>query len=386
MKSWKAHFAGSIGVPGAPLHFAAHSHHPWPDVTRTAHAEAWNVAARLLDDKWGYVFGELIPEAQRHVAGVLNLPDPATLAFAPSTHEFLGRLLSSLEPGRTHRILTTDGEFHSFSRQAARLEEDGLVEVKRIAVEPFANFPERFCEAAQAGGWDMVYVSQVFFNSGYGTDDLNALIASVPDDDAVIVIDGYHGFCARPTDLSAVAARIFYLGGGYKYAMAGEGCCFMHSPSGYVERPRDTGWFAAFGALQDKQTGVPYAAGGQRMMGATFDATALYRLNAVMRWMDAQGLSVAAADAHCTELQLAFLSQLGDGGALADARLVLDPREMTPARFLTFETASAAQIYDGLRARNVLLDRRADRLRFGFGVYQDLDDVAQLVAHLHAKG
>ena len=34
------------------LHFAAHSHHYWPDVARDAHIRAWDDAARLADDKW----------------------------------------------------------------------------------------------------------------------------------------------------------------------------------------------------------------------------------------------------------------------------------------------------------------------------------------------
>ena len=46
----------------------------------------------------------------------------------------------------------------------------------------------------------------------------------------VVAIDGYHGFMAVPTDLSRIAGRAFYLAGGYKYAMAGEGVCFLHCP------------------------------------------------------------------------------------------------------------------------------------------------------------
>ena len=46
------------------------------------------------------------------------------------------------------------------------------------------------------------------------------------------------GFMARPTDLSDIADRAFYLAGGYKYAMAGEGCCFLHCPPDYGPRAR----------------------------------------------------------------------------------------------------------------------------------------------------
>ncbi|HZD63589.1 MAG TPA: aminotransferase, partial [Xanthobacteraceae bacterium] len=61
---------------------------------------------------------------QRGIAATLALPDPTTIAFAPNTHDFLRRLLSALPPGKRARILTSDSEFHSFTRQIARLEED----------------------------------------------------------------------------------------------------------------------------------------------------------------------------------------------------------------------------------------------------------------------
>ena len=78
-------FELSVGREGAPLHAAAHSHHPWPDISLAAQDAAWRDAARLLDLKWDHIFGEVIPAAQRHIARVLNLPDPATIAFGPNT-------------------------------------------------------------------------------------------------------------------------------------------------------------------------------------------------------------------------------------------------------------------------------------------------------------
>ena len=233
--------------------------------------------ARDADHKWDAVFGTLIPRMQRGIAALLGLPDPATIAFAPNTHEFVVRLISSLPLGRPLYILTSDSEFHSFARQMARLEEDGVV-VERISAEPFASFPQRFAAAAARSGHDLVYVSQVFFNSAAMAGDLDALVAAVADRETLVVIDGYHGYMALPTDLSRIAARAFYLAGGYKYAMAGEGACFMHCPPGYVPRPRVTGWFAAFGALSAPQDGrVAYGSDGSRFMGATFDPSGLRR-------------------------------------------------------------------------------------------------------------
>ena len=65
------------------LHVSAHSHHPWPDVTRAAHLQYWEDSARLTNKKWDKVFGEVIPEAQTHLARHLGLADPDRIAFAP---------------------------------------------------------------------------------------------------------------------------------------------------------------------------------------------------------------------------------------------------------------------------------------------------------------
>ncbi|MGL4241954.1 MAG: aminotransferase class V-fold PLP-dependent enzyme, partial [Beijerinckiaceae bacterium] len=284
-----AHFSRFRSVPGR-IHLAAHSHHYWPDVTRAAHLHAWDDACLHADEKWGPVFMDVIPAVQRGIAGILHLPDPAAIAFAPNTHDFVRRLLSALPD--TPRILTTDGEFHSFSRQAARLEEEGLVVVERVPHEPVATFPERLRQAAARGGHHMVFVSQVLFSAGCTSGDIAALAASVPNAETFIVVDGYHGFMALPTDLSSVASRVFYIGGGYKYAMAGENVCFMHCPPGYGPRPRDTGWFASFGALAAQQKGVPYGEDGSRFWGATFDPVGFYRQRAVFDWMAERGLTV----------------------------------------------------------------------------------------------
>jgi selenocysteine lyase/cysteine desulfurase len=121
--SYKAHFRRFLDADPARLHFAAHSHHLWPDVTFAAQERCWLDAARLADRKWEHVFGAVIPSVQRGVARLLNLSRPENIVFAPNTHSLLNRLLSCLPRDRPLRVLTTDGEFHSLTRQLRRLEE-----------------------------------------------------------------------------------------------------------------------------------------------------------------------------------------------------------------------------------------------------------------------
>ena len=381
----KPHFSRFLEADPDRLHFAAHSHHLWPDVTLEAQERCWRDAARLADRKWEMIFGELYPETQRQVAAVLRLPEPATLAFGANTHAFLLRLLSCLDPRHPPKVLTTDSEFHSFERQMSRLEEDGLAEVTRVAAEPFDSLTERLVEAASRGGYDLFYLSHVFYNSGYALPDLAAAVRAVPDEKALIVLDGYHGFMALDTDLSELADRVFYTSGGYKYAMAGEGVCFLHCPAGYGTRPRNTGWFAAFDALAEgPEARTAYGTGANRFLGATFDPVGLYRQNAVLSWLDSLGVTIADIHDHVCGLQRAFIDGL-EQLALEDLRpndLVVPLEEPNRGNFLTFRTESAGDLHRRLLAAKIVTDFRGDRLRFGFGLYQTGEDVDRLLARL----
>jgi len=376
----RSHF--SIFREAAPkrIHLAAHSHHYWPDVACKAHEQAMRDAARLADRKWDFVFDDLMRRVRRGVAARLPLPDPATIAFAPNTHELVCRLLSALPLTHPPRVLTSDAEFHSFERQIARLAEDGLVTVERIAAEPAETFAVRFRSAAARGDHDLIFLSQVFYNSGATSGDIAALVEAVPGRESFLAIDGYHGFMALPTDLSGVADRIFYLGGGYKYAMAGEGCCFMHCPPAYAPRPRDTGWFAGFGALTSGVSDeVAYAADGSRFLGATFDPSGLYRLAAVFAWMDEIGLTVPAIHAHVLALQEAFLRGAEAIEPLRRARLVTPIGRAERGHFLCYETPAAPSLHAQLAQAGIVTDVRGSRIRFGFGCYHTEQDIEEAI-------
>ena len=382
--SLAAHFSRALSAGGGRLHLAAHSHHLWPDVTHAAHMQAWEDAARLWDAKWDRVFGEILPEAQGHVARHLHLDDPAGIAFAPNTHEFVTRLFSALPMRRVPRVLTTDGEFHSFARQAARLAEDGAIALTTIPAAPFDTFQQRFTQAASGAAHDLVFCSHVFFKSGFVVPDLAAITAAVAEPDTLIVFDGYHAFMALHVDLSAIRNRAFYLAGGYKYACAGEGACFIACPPAAAPRPRNTGWFAAFGALSAPHDGrVAYGSDGSRFTGATFDPSGLYRLNAAMRWLETLGLGAAAAHARAHANQAAFtaaLDEAGIDGLTSQALVVPAPQR---GNFLAYRSPRAAELQQSLAQAGIVTDARADILRIGFGLYHDPADmplVAQRVA------
>jgi selenocysteine lyase/cysteine desulfurase len=377
--SYKHLFSQALSAPR--LHFAAHSHHLWPDAALAGHAEAGRDAALLADAKWGRILEEVLPCAQREVASELGLPDPSTIAFSPNTHDLLVRLFSAKERTGPLKVLTSDGEFHSFRRQADRWEEAGTIERHIIACEPYQTFAERFLAAMDQIEPDIAFVSQVMFNSGLRFDDIAALAAHARPEGPWVVIDGYHAFMAIPVDLSGVADRVFYLAGGYKYAMAGEGACFLHCPPGFAPRPVVTGWYAAFGHLEGRVQGVQYSTDGMRMMGATFDASALYRFNAVRTMLEANSITTSVATAHAARLRELLERHLaaGTSGPLREAQLVRPNPRGPEARFVALRDPRAGEWRAALAARDVIVDARDDVLRIGLGLYQDPDDVMRLI-------
>ncbi|PKP93657.1 MAG: class V aminotransferase [Alphaproteobacteria bacterium HGW-Alphaproteobacteria-16] len=377
MTSYKHLFQRSLAAAPDRLHFAAHSHHLWPDASYLGHQAAWQDAARLADRKWARVMGEIWPAAQAHVADELRLPDPDTLVFAGNTHDLLLRIVSARHE-HPLRILTSDGEFHSFRRQAQRWVESGRVTLD--IVEQGDDFDTRFLATARKGEHHLIFISQVMFGTGAIFGALHDLAALARPDGPWVVVDGYHGFMAMESDLSAVADRIFYLSGGYKYAMSGEGVGFLHCPPGFAPRPEITGWYAEFEGLEAPPGRIGYASDARRFMGSTFDPSGIYRFVAVRDMLAEEGLTTAAINAHIAPLREGLLAGLG-GTPLADAEL-LNPGSDPRARFLAFRSPHAAAWKAALDAQDIVTDVRGDVLRIGFGLYHDARDVERMLAAL----
>lgn len=372
------------------LHFAAHSHHFWPDISREGHMEYWDDCAKFSDEKWNKVFGEVIPQTQKHIANILHLKHPEQIVLAPNTHELSTRLLSLFLGKKDLKILTSTNEFHSWRRQFLRLSEVPEIEIKTVSAENFLENRRELIDGIKnelQKNYDLCFLSQVFFDSGLAlTDDEILELSNATPKETILVIDGYHGFGAIPTDLSKLEGKIFYLAGGYKYAQAGEGAGFMVVPKGNW-RPANTGWFAEYGNLS-KPIGaqVGYTQDGMAFMGATQDPSGAYRFNAVWNEFTKDGLTVPAMHEYIKNLQTLFLKNLPTGfPEIHNLRPLFESPLHWHGHFLTFESQTQEMgeaFQEKLKKAGILIDRRGRRLRFGFGLYHNEGDIISLCQKL----
>jgi kynureninase len=337
------------------LLLTGHSHQAWPDVGRAGVVEAWEDAARHVDEKWERAFAK----AERVREGFrVWLDEPsAEIALDQNTFGLVLRFLSALDLERRPRLVTTSGEFHTLRRLMARLAEEELLNIFVEPARPAETLAERL--AAEADRTTAaVLVSAVLFEDSRIVPGLDELARECREYEVELLVDVYHAFGVMRVPLPET---VWIIGGGYKYLQLGEGNCFLRLPPHADElRPRFTGWFSEFAELAaDKRPGaVEYPKGGMRFAGATYDPTSHYRAARVFDFFAEQGLTPEA-------LRENYIRQTT---LLADALDVPGARE-DYGGFLALEVPNAEELSRLLANDGVMTDSRGRYLRLGPAPY-----------------
>ncbi len=364
------------------LLLTGHSHQAWPDCGFEGQKEAWEDAARWVDEKWERAFAKA-DRVRNGYRRLLDDPD-GLYSLDASTHNLLVKLLSALPLGERPKLVSTDAEFYSLRRQLARLAEEGI-EVERVAAEPAASVGERL-SAATCDRTAAVLTSTVFFTTAQIAGGLELAAAACRRHGALLVLDAYHQLNAVPFSLRRSGLEDAYVvGAGYKYCQLGEGNGFLRFPPDCDLRPVATGWFAEFGELTEKKESgrVAYNAGHDRFAGATYDPSSHYRAARVFDFFREQGLDPELLR-QVSQHQIGLLCRRFDEQDL-DPRLIDRDRQVPLARlggFLPLSSPRAGQIHRGLRQEGVQTDYRGEVLRLGPAPYLSDRQLEDAVAAL----
>jgi kynureninase len=352
------------------LLLTGHSHQAWPDVALQGQIDAFDDAARAVDDKWELAFAKA--DTVRAWFARWIGTGAGEIALGASTHDLIIRFLSALDLRARPRLVTTDGEFHTLRRQSRRLAEAGL-DIVTIAAEPADTLAERLAGETADPRTSAVLVSAVLFETARIVPELPLLAAVCETRGVELLVDVYHALGPVPTSISELRLDgAWVVGGGYKYLQLGEGNCFMRLPPHASElRPVVTGWYAEFGALSTAPGNdrVAYGPGPARFAGSTYDPTSHYRAARVIEFFERSGLTPALLAASYRH-QLGVLADRFDA---LEAPGLIDRDTSAPlssyAGFLALRTSRAAELQRLLHERGVLTDSRADHLRLGPAPY-----------------
>jgi kynureninase len=367
---------------GERLLLTGHSHQAWPDVAREGQLEAFEDAARHVDEKWERAFAkaERVREGFRQL-----LDDDAPIALAQNTHELVTRFLSALDLRARPRLVTSEGEFHTLRRQLARLDEEWL-QVVRVPVDPLDTLAERMAAEVDAHT-SAVLVSAVLYETARIVPRLDGLAPACARAGAELLVDVYHALGALPfTVAEHELGGAWIVGGGYKYLELGEGNCFMRlPPQAETMRPVFTGWFAEFDELgaEHSAAGVSYGRGASRFAGSTYDPTSHYRAARVFDFFEDRSLSpefLRSVSLHQTGLLARLVDEL-DLPESAIARDRATPREAFGG-FLGLECPQAELVAELLANEGVLTDARGRYLRLGPAPYLSDEQLQAAVERL----
>lgn len=403
-------------IGGGPLDFLDHA---WgklaPGVFRDA-LDDLEALYRLGNPMWGIFFEKIVPEASRLVCSALEIPDNvATVHFGSNAHELSVRLLSQYlvdqrdiknSGDNVVRILTSDCEFYSISRQLNRLVETSTIDWQMEPAEPAATFTERILHRLKEAKrthkeFDVVYVSQVtYLKQQTLFEDVAMFVNEVHDSlspsPPLVVVDGYHAFLAFPTALGQAAAKCCYIGGFLKHAGCGANGAFVTLPQRLNDmRPAFTGWLA------DPSILVPGSHGFKPgdltkydpkflLQGGTpsFVLPLLVFIGLQQAWKEAEPscITVRTIHSHVLALQNHFLAGIRHEGRIGIIRdtlvLPLAPTECR-SHTLVFEQPTPGHAKDVvellLREHGILVDCRENCVRVGFGPYHEMGDVRSLL-------
>lgn len=369
---------------GERLLLTGHSHQAWPDCGFEGQVEAWEDAARLVDEKWERAFAKA-DEVRRGFARLLDEPGGA-IALGAHTHELVARLLSALPLRQRPRIVTTDAEFHSIRRQLDRLAEEGIA-IVRVSHAPAAEVAPRLI-AAVDDRTAAVLVSSVFYHNAHLVPGLRAVLEACTRVGAALLVDAYHHLNVVPFSIRQEGLEnAFVVGGGYKYCQLGEGNGFLRLPPDCELRPALTGWFAEFHELADEKGAerVAYASGPDRFAGGTYDPTSHYRAARVFGFFEQHGLTPQLLR-EVSQHQVGLLAREFDAWDADPAVITRDRSVPVEALggFLALHAPRAGELSRKLRERGVFADYRGDLLRLGPAPYLTDQQLGQAVATLRS--
>tara|TARA_R110002073_G_scaffold1715_3_gene12340 strand:- start:99152 stop:100423 length:1272 start_codon:yes stop_codon:yes gene_type:complete len=311
-----------------------------------------------LDDAWG-IWIEQRDWYRKTIAKIINCPQWDAIVPKTSAGQGLRAAINSL-PTLQPNIVSTRGEFDSIDFNLKAYAHKDRASLRWVEPDDDGLFHADDIINAINDDTDLVVISMVCFVTGQLITDLERIVHTAHEHNALILIDTYHSFGTIPIDFNAIGAD-FLIAGNYKYTRGGAGACFLAihprhlSASGGVPNPdsiftTDTGWFAKQDTFTYRRTEQPeYASGGDAWLESTPPPLVYFQATPGLQLTESIGVDRLRT---YSLQQQAFLSkELIKAGVYPR---LLEHR----GAFLLVETQDGHQAIESLKAHGVNADAR----------------------------
>ncbi|OQS00728.1 hypothetical protein THRCLA_05875, partial [Thraustotheca clavata] len=374
------------------LHFSTYGMGLAPDVSFESVMSTHRMLTSTLNESWNIVFGKDFPKAQKNILNSLGLgSDKYNVNFGSNCHEFLLRLLSCKKSSQPLKVLTSDAEFLSFTRQMQSLSCECAME--QVPLEPFNTYGARFAAKVKSSDYDVVYASIVYSNYQFRLPDSDIIqIASATTSSTLFILDVAQTLENVPLALPSSYSNLCVVGSGIKHATAGPGLGFIAFPSHQQWAPVNTGWIADLSVLSPTYTPsktISYTPELAFQGGTPGFHYSLRQFNDVQEFYKSHGWSIQKRHEYVLSLQTLFFHRLGRTFTFgATNRANQDPSTISNAFVLKHSAAPYFQEYlTNPSVRPITTSsqlifhcdvRKKTHLRFGFGLHHVKSEVLAL--------
>lgn len=281
-----------------------------------------------------------------------------TCILQTSVHWTVQCLLSSPEVVRNgSKVVVSKTAFPSLLHSVKRWSD--LVDLDPHVVAPGANGRLDHSAILDAIGPDtaLVALSHVGFTTGERLTDsyLQEVAHAVHQQDALVVLDGYHAAGTMPIDVSALDCDV-YVGGLLKEASGSAGNAFVYLRPGLELTPRTTGWFGDSAPFEFRQHPEPHSDVRRRFLGGTTPVAPFYHAVEGLRILLDIGMDAVR------EHSLTLTGRAIQHADQLDLRIRSPRRPENRSALVLLEIPEAKQLTDYLKQRGVYTDSRQNEI------------------------
>lgn len=298
---------------------------------------------------------------------------PGEIALLPNVSSALAAVTGALDLTARNRVVTTELDFPTVGHHFLSRRSQG-VEVTIVPSPDGIEVPVEGIGEAVDDRTALVVTSHVYFSTG-AIQDAGRVARIARDAGARFLLDAYQSNGQLPIAVRELGAD-FLVSGALKWLLGGPGLAFLYVRPDLELQPTTLGWFGVRNPFAfDIRDATPRADArrfemGTPAVGAAFTAAGGLEI--------IEEAGIPAIRRRTARLAEDLIARLRDRGH--DLRVAADPDRRSAIVLARHADAAAAVRW--LAERDVIVDHRADCLRFSPHFYNTVEDNERAVAAL----